>query len=260
MIRKVLSLIIPMMIVHTTGAQVKIIAHRGASYLAPENTIAAAKLAWKSKADAVECDIYLSKDNRIICIHDATTQRTTGQNYKISETESAILRKLDAGSFKDPKYKGEKLPYLHELIRTVPRGRELVIEIKCGPEVLPFLKETVERNRKGRTYSFICFNINTIIETKKYFPDDCCCWLCSRADQLEANFSKASEAGLEGVSLQYPIINEDAMKRAAALKLEVYSWTVDDPDEAKRLMALGVRGITTNRPGWLNEQIYSQDK
>lgn len=256
MIRKLLSIIIPMMIIQTAGAQIKIIAHRGASYLAPENTVAAARLAWESKADAVECDIYLSKDHRIICLHDATTERTTGENYKISETESSILRKLDAGSFKDPKYKGEKLPYLHELIRTVPQGKELVVELKCGPEVLPFLKETVERYRKDRIYSFICFNINTIIETKKYFPGDCCCWLCSKADQLDANFSKVSEAGLDGVSLHYSIINEDVMKRAAALKLDVYSWTVDDPAEAKRLIAHGVKAITTNRPGWLNDQLF----
>jgi glycerophosphoryl diester phosphodiesterase len=260
MIRKILSIIIPMMIIQTAGAQVKIIAHRGASYLAPENTVAAAKLAWKNMADAVECDIYLSKDNRIICLHDATTKRTTGQDYRISETESAVLRKLDAGSFKDPKYKSEKLPFLHELIRTVPRGKELVVELKCGPEVLPILKETVERNRKGKTYSFICFNINTIIETKKYFPDDCCYWLCSRTDQLETGMAQAAEAGLDGISLSFSIISAEVMREAREKGLDVYSWTVDDPAEAKRLLSLGVKGITTNRPGWLNEQIFGQNK
>lgn len=256
MVRKLLTLIIPIVFIQIAGAQVRIIAHRGASYLAPENTVAAARLAWKSGADAVECDIYLSKDKRIICIHDATTGRTTGQNYRISETESAVLRKLDAGSFKDPKYRGEKLPFLHELIRTVPRGKELVIELKCGPEVLPFLKETVERHRKGRIFSFISFNMNTITETKQYFPGDCCCWLCSKADQLDAGIAVAAEAGLDGISLHFSIISSEVMKRAAEKGLDVYAWTVDDPAEAKRLTALGVKAITTNRPGWLNEQIF----
>ncbi len=87
--------------------QVEIIGHRGASYLAPENTLASSELAWSLGADAVETDIYLSKDNRIICSHDANTKRTTGVNLVIKETTSKELRKLDAGSFKDKKYKGE---------------------------------------------------------------------------------------------------------------------------------------------------------
>ncbi len=249
-------IIIMMMMWSSLDAQVKIIAHRGASYIAPENTIASAKLAWKYEADAVECDIWLSKDSMIICSHDANTKRTTGRDLKISETNSDILRTLDAGSYKDVKYKGQKLPFLYELIKTVPKGKELVIEIKCGAEVLPFLKATAGKYQKDRIFSFISFDLQTITETKKAFPGNSCCWLCSKPDQLEANFSKVAEAGLEGVSLHYSIINEEVMKRASTLNLEVYSWTVDDPEEARRLTALGVKGITTNRPGWLKEQAF----
>ena len=86
-------------------AQVEIIGHRGESDLAPENTLASSKLAWSVGADAVETDIYLTKDNRIICSHDANTKRTTGVSLAIKETSSKELRKLDAGSFKDKKYK-----------------------------------------------------------------------------------------------------------------------------------------------------------
>ncbi|MGB7294467.1 MAG: glycerophosphodiester phosphodiesterase family protein [Candidatus Aminicenantales bacterium] len=231
----------------------EIIGHRGASLLAPKNTVASAKLAWEKGADAVECDIWLSKDNKIICSHDANTKRTTGQDLKISETNSKILRKLDAGSFKEDKYKGEKLPFLNELIKTVPAGKELVIEIKCGSKVLPFLEKTIKKYERNRVFTFICFDFQTIAETKKIFPGNTC--HCSNKDLLEANFSKVPEAGMEGISLHYSIISEDVMKRAAGLKLEVCSWTMDDPAEAKRLIALGVKGITTNRPGWLEEQI-----
>jgi glycerophosphoryl diester phosphodiesterase len=251
---KILPIIIMLITCTATRAQVKIIGHRGASYMAPENTIASAKLAWKYQADAVECDIWLTKDNMVICSHDGSTKRTTGTDLKISETDSETLRTLDAGSFKDPKYKGQKLPFLYELLKTVPRGKELVVEIKCGQEVLPYLRPVVEKYGKDKVISLICFDLETITGAKKMFPGNSCFWLCSKADQLEANFSKAAEAGLDGVSLHYPIINEDVMKRAAELKLQVYSWTVDDPVEAKRLMSLGVRGITTNRPGWLREQ------
>jgi glycerophosphoryl diester phosphodiesterase len=251
---KIILLILMLMTWTATKAQVKIIGHRGASYMAPENTVASAKLAWKYQADAVECDIWLTKDNMVICSHDGSTKRTTGIDLKISETDSKTLRTLDAGSFKDPKYKGQKLPFLYELLKTVPKGKELVIEIKCGPEILPYLRPVVEKYGKDKVTSFICFDLQTIAEAKKMFPGNSCCWLCSKADQLEANFSRAAEAGLDGVSLHYSVINGDVMKRAAELKLQVYSWTVDDPEEAKRLMSLGVKGITTNRPGWLREQ------
>ena len=129
-------------------SQVKIIAHRGASWLAPENTVASANLAWEKGADAVEADIYLTKDNKVICIHDSNTKRTTGQDYNVAETDSKVLRKLDAGSFRDEKYKGEKLPFLSEIIKTVPDGKELVVEIKCKIEVLPYLEKTVRKYQK----------------------------------------------------------------------------------------------------------------
>jgi len=239
-----------------SNAQVKIIAHRGASWLAPENTVASARLAWEKNADAVECDIYLSKDNKIIVIHDSNTKRTTGEDHVVSETNSKVLRALDAGSFKDEKYRGEKLPFLSEIIKTVPKGKELVVEIKCKSEILPYLEKAVRKYQNKIVFTFICFDFQTITDTRKTFPGNACYWLCSNAELLDKTFSKVGPAGLEGVSLSWNIITEDVVKKARELGLEVYSWTVDDPAEAKRLIGLGVEGITTNRPGWLNEQIF----
>lgn len=252
--KKSIVFISALMVYTISFSQVEIIAHRGASWLAPENTIASAKLAWEKGADAVECDIWLSNDNKIICSHDGNTKRTTGTDLKISETNSKILRKLDAGSIKDVKFKGEKLPYLDELIKTMPFGKELVIEIKCGSEVLPYLKKVIDKYEKNRHFAFIGFDFKTISDAKKTFPGNKCYWLCSNKDQLVQTFDKVPGTGLEGVSLGYAIINEDVMKKAESLKLEVFAWTVDDPAEARRLVSLGVKGITTNRPGWLGEQ------
>jgi glycerophosphoryl diester phosphodiesterase len=234
---------------------VQIIGHRGASYLAPENTVASAILAWELGADAVECDIHLSKDNRVIVSHDATTKRTSLKDYTIKDTESTVLRTLDAGSFKDDKYKGEKIPFLEELIQIVPAGKELVIEIKCGTEVLPFLKDLIGQYKKDKQFVFIAFDINTISETKKLFPENRCYWLCSNKELLQKNIRLVQDAGLEGISLSYGIIDKDVAAQARKLNLELFTWTVDNPDEAKRLIALGVKGITTNRPGWLDEEI-----
>ncbi|HPT21468.1 MAG TPA: glycerophosphodiester phosphodiesterase family protein [Bacteroidales bacterium] len=236
-------------------AQIKIIGHRGASYLAPENTVASAKLAWEVGADAVETDIYLSKDNKIIVSHDANTKRTSGQDYKIKETSSKILRKLDVGSFKNEKYKGEKIPYLDEIVRTTPAGKEMVVEIKCGNEILPYLEKVVKKYEKSVVFTFICFDFQTITDTKKAFPKSKCYWLCGNTEVLNKTINKVPEAGLEGISLSYNIVNEEVMQQAKNLSIEVCTWTVDDPAEAKRLISLGVKVITTNRPGWLKEQI-----
>jgi glycerophosphoryl diester phosphodiesterase len=255
MFRKLSAISLFILLTTMTQSQVKIIAHRGASFIAPENTIASAMLAWNLGADAVEVDIFLSKDDRIICSHDATTKRITGEDYRISVTDSKILRKLDAGSFKSNEYKGEKLPFLEEIIETIPAGKELVIEIKCGTEVLPFLKRIIDKTRKKVIFTFICFDLNTITETKKIFPANSCYWLCSNKELLSKNFDLIPGVHLEGISLSYGIINREVMDKAESLNLEVYSWTIDDPAEARRLISLGVKGITTNRPGWLSEQM-----
>lgn len=236
-------------------SQVEIIAHRGASYLAPENTVASSKLAWELGADAVEVDIYLSKDKKIICIHDSNTRRTTGEDHLIKDTESEVLRRLDAGSFKDSKYKGEKIPFLKEIIKTAPVGKELVVELKCESEVLPYLQNTIKKYGKTRKFVFIAFDLQTITDTKKTFPDNSCYWLCSSQALLEKNLGQIPAAGLDGVSLSFGIINEKIAADVKDLNLELFTWTVDEPAEAKRLISLGVKGITTNRPGWLREQI-----
>lgn len=239
------------------SAQPAIIAHRGASYLAPENTIASANLAWELNADAVEVDVYLSSDNRVVVIHDKTTKRTClgKKSMKIANTPSEVLRTLDAGVWKDETYQGEKIPFLSEIIETVPSQKKLVVEIKCGSEVLPHLKRVVENSGKQEQIVFIAFGWNTILDTKKVFPENKCYWLSSVKIGLKNKMEQAAERGLEGVNLNHKIIDEGVMQMAAENNLEVLTWTVDDPAEAERLAKLGVAGITTNRPGWMREQL-----
>jgi glycerophosphoryl diester phosphodiesterase len=238
-------------------AQNTFIAHRGASYLAPENTVASAKLAWELGADAVECDIHLSKDNRIMVIHDKDTKRTCSgkKNLTISDSPSTLLRDLDAGIYKDEKFKGEKIPFLAEIIETVPEGKSLVVEIKCGNEVIPPLVRLMEKSKKQEQIVFISFDFNVIVEVKKTFPENKCYWLSSSKTGLHKKIKEVAENGLDGVNLNYSVIDEDVMKIAKENKLEVLVWTVDDPTEAKRVTELGVTKITTNRPDWLKEEL-----
>lgn len=238
-------------------AQNKFIAHRGASHLAPENTVASAKLAWELGADAVEVDVYLSKDNRVMVIHDKDTKRTCSgkKNLEIKDNPSMLLRDLDAGIWKGEEFKGERIPYLQEIIETVPEGKKLVVEIKCKGEIIQALKRTIEKSGKTDQIVFICFDWKIIVDTQKEFPDNKCYWLSSSKSASNKKMEQAAEKGLAGVNLKYSIIDESVVAMAKENNLEVLSWTVDDPKEAKRLTDIGVTGITTNRPKWLKEEM-----
>lgn len=246
---------------------VEIIGHRGASYDAPENTVASAKLGYQQKADGVELDVYLAKDNSLPVIHDATTKRTTGVDGKIKEMTLEEFKKLDAGTFKDKKFAGEKIPTLDEMLDTVPKGKKLVIEIKDKDlAIVPPIIESLKRTKKtSQDALFISFNYPVLAATKKALPDYIALYLASyKLDKetgkpkpdLDELIDQSKKAGFEGINLEqkWPIDAAFAKKvHAAGLKL--YVWTVDDAVLAQKLVDAGVDGITTNRPGWMREQL-----
>ncbi|MBI5055612.1 MAG: glycerophosphodiester phosphodiesterase [Nitrospirae bacterium] len=149
----------------------EIIAHRGASHDAPENTLAAFKHAWLQGADGTEGDFRLTKDGRIVCIHDATTKRTAGVNITVSKSAFSRLHALDAGSWKSTKWAGERIPALEEIFSTVPEGKKIFIEIKCGVEIMPPLKDAIERSGlQPRQTVVISFNEDVVLESKIQMP------------------------------------------------------------------------------------------
>src|SRR3954451_4899727 len=111
-----------------------LIAHRGESQLAPENTLAAFQLAWSSNDDAIEMDVHLTSDGRVVVCHDDDTVRTTGGRAKcvIRDSTADELRTLDVGSWKDPRYAGERIPLLAEVLSTMPAGKRAFVELKAA--------------------------------------------------------------------------------------------------------------------------------
>jgi glycerophosphoryl diester phosphodiesterase len=251
---------------------VEIIAHRGASQLAPENTLASANLAWKLKTDAVEIDIYLTKDGRIVAMHDKDTERTTGRKWKVAEHTLAELRRLDAGSWKDPSYAGEKIPTLEEILASIPDGRRLFIEIKCGKEVLPELRRRVLASRKSASQIVvIAFDLETATEWKQMMPEVKTYWLFGHSPtrdkktkkitggRIEELIEKCRVAKLDGLDLAHGSeLNKEIVDKIHGLGLEFYVWTVNEPEEAVRVLNWGVDGITTDRPKWLREKLQAQ--
>jgi glycerophosphoryl diester phosphodiesterase len=258
---KVLSCLFIVFISGCTNS-VEIIAHRGASYLAPENTMASVLLAWEKGADA-ELDVHLSKDNRIVVIHDATTKRTAKTELEVKETSYQQLRNIDVGSFKSQKYAGEPIPLLSDIIRTIPPGRKLYIEIKCGKEVLPFLEKIIDESNKKSQIVIIGFDLETVTMSKKLI-DVPTYWL--KGTEKDKQTEKwiphnprlvqiAKKNGLDGLDVHYAGVTKEFIDAVKSAGQKLYVWTVDDPEEAIRLARLGVAGITTNRPEWLRKQL-----
>ncbi|WP_020470737.1 glycerophosphodiester phosphodiesterase [Zavarzinella formosa] len=238
----------------------EMVAHRGASYDAPENTVAAIKLAWEQKADGSEFDIYLTKDGKIVVIHDADTKRTAGVAMPVAKSQFDELRKLDIGTWKNAKYAGEKIPTLAEMFATVSPGKKVFVEVKCGPEIVPeMVKVMADSKLKPEQMPVISFNADVIAATKKARPDVPAYWLVTlnkKTQTVESLIAKAKEIHADGLDLSASALLDkpfaDAIKKAG---LKLYVWTVDDPKVAKRMAEIGVDGITTNRPQWLREQL-----
>jgi glycerophosphoryl diester phosphodiesterase len=252
-----------------TSPAVEIIAHRGASHDAPENTVASFKLGWQQHADADETDIWPTKDGKLIISHDENTKRITGVEKKIPRETFADLRALDAGAWKGPQWKGEKLATLDEALATMPAGKRFFIEIKPGPEALPVLMPELKRvlaasGRKHSELVIIAFSLEVARVAKEKLPTLKVYWLYDwkKDKDTDATFSpdeliaKAKAAKLDGLDLSFKgPIDATYVKKVKDAGLKFYAWTVDDAVEAKKLVAFGVDGITTNRPQWLREQL-----
>jgi glycerophosphoryl diester phosphodiesterase len=243
----------------TRQATTEIIAHRGASGEAPENTLAAIQLAWRQNADAVEIDVYLSKDGKIVTIHDGDTRRVAGVDKRVVDQTLAELKALDVGAWRGSQWAGQKIPTLSETLATIPDGKRMFVEIKCGPEIIPELRRAIgESRKKPEQIAFISFALDVCAALKKAFPAhpvyylsgftqdrDTQAWSPS-ADELTAS---ARKAGLDGLDLAYTgPINRDYVQKFHSAGLEVYVWTVNDLAEARRMAAAGVAGITTDIP------------
>jgi glycerophosphoryl diester phosphodiesterase len=245
-----------------------IVAHRGASYDAPENTVAAMELAFEQGADGVEADFYLSSDGEIVCIHDGDTKRTAGVKHVIVETPFAELRKLDVGAWKNEKYRGEKIPTFAEIAETIPAGKKFIIELKVGPEIVAPLKEALAKtDLRDEQILIICFNEKTVAECKKVLPNLKCHWLTGYKQDEKSGEWKPSlgevaatleRSHADGLGSQGEMKHVDAEFLEDLCEeghCEFHVWTIDDPKVAKYYQKLKPWGITTNRPGFIREQL-----
>lgn len=245
-----------------------ILAHRGASYDAPENTVTAFRLAFEQQADGIEGDFYFTKDRQIVCIHDADTERTGGAKRVVADSTLAELRELEYGSWKAPKFKGEPIPTFAEVCSVVPPGKWFVIELKTGPEIVPLLRDELRRlNALPERLLIISFYEQTVLECKQQLKEIRTHWLTGYKQdkptglwrptdkQVLESLRKCQADGL-GTQGNRESVTADFLSglRSQGMK-EFHVWTVDEPADARFFRDQGALGITTNRPAFIRSEL-----
>ena len=230
----------------------KIIAHRGASGLAPENTIAAMKLAIEYGCDGIETDLQLTKDGKVVVFHDWSVDRTTDGKGEIKDLTFEELSKLDNGSWFSDEFKGERIPTLEELLKVVPEDLVLNLELKSQAFDSRGLEEKVmeilnKKNRKENIIisSFSHRSLQKIRDLDKEIKIGILFegYLIGLKEYI-GNLNLDIWSVHPGVSH----VDKELVEVIHEMDLLGYVWTVNDKETAERLKESGVDGIITNYP------------
>ena len=261
-----------------SGCPVEIVAHRGASIEAPENTLAAVELAWQLNADAVEIDVQLSRDGKLAVIHDATLTRTAGIRRNVNDLDMSELHTIDVGSWQDECWRGETIPELPNVLVTIPNGRRLFVELKGGdieathsgivsalqrdlaatdsaPEsivLISFYPALLRAAKQALPDLDVLLIIqqkpaqNTSVPTSKQASDD-------SATQWDPSISKIIEvavsSGFNGVDLSNTAaVTPETIAQVRQANLASCIWTVNAVEDARQLVAAGIDSLTTDDP------------
>lgn len=232
-----------------------LIAHRGVSYEAPENTLSAISRAIDLRTDWIEVDLHITKDGVPVVIHDSSLMRTTNNKDPVcvEDLTLAELKKLDAGSWFSPSFAGEQIPTLEEVLALDRKGVKLMLEIKKG-------RSSAEE---------LCSKILSVLPSQdesiilgSFEPDIMSYLLTTKYSVIgiieESRFIETFlQMGIKHLALWSKILEPRLTERLHEQGVMVWVFTVDDLKTAEFLKALGVDGIISNNPRFLREHVLS---
>jgi glycerophosphoryl diester phosphodiesterase len=230
-----------------------VVAHRGASGHAPENTMAAFRRAVEMGARFIETDLHLTRDARVVAIHDSTLDRTTNGHGLVDSMPLEEVRALDAGAwFTSPlseSFAGERIPTLDEIVRFAKETDVIFyLEIKSdstwGVEhaVVAALRDTGEAARA----LILSFDPATLISVNRLDQTMMTGYLCEHPsnDLVE----RTVRAGARQIAPRGDLVTPEMVKKAHQAGLQVVAWTINEPDQMRRLITAGVDGIMSDYP------------
>lgn len=231
------------------------IAHRGASGHAPENTLAAFRLALELGTDAIELDLRPTRDGEVVVLHDETVERTTNGRGRLVDLTWAEAARLDAGFWFGSRFRGERIPPLVEVLELARRyDVRLLIELKTkATRGNAWIGRAVERVRQAGLLAratFLSFDTAGLEEVKRREAAATTGYLVTRIPLHLAARLKALGAAV--LAPRWTSVNASVVRAAHNAGYPVMVWTVDDPEAMKRLLRLGVDALATNFPERLN--------
>ncbi len=242
-----------------------VFAHRGASAYAPENTLSAFELAIKQGAPAIELDATLTKDQMVVVFHDSSTERICGYKGKINQMTLAEIKKLDAGSYFDPSFKGERIPTLEEVFDLV--GDQLLINIELKNYLTPFdslpqLVASLVRKWGLQTNVLISsFNPIAVWKIKKLLPETPIALLALDGNSGWLARSRIGEIlKYQAIHLHYSDVDANSIAYHHAKGHLVSVYTVNEATLLRSLFERGVDGIFTDDPILAQDQLYTEEK
>jgi glycerophosphoryl diester phosphodiesterase len=256
-----------------------LIAHRGASARAPENTLAAFRRAFDDGADGLEFDVRLASDGVPVVVHDATLKRTANRKGEIASLSSSALAEIDVGSWFNRRrpararedYALERIPTLARVLdEFAPRSRALYVELKCDrADAAPLAAAVVEvlRERPNAASRSVVesFALGAVAEVKRLAPDLRTAALFERSllrrpPTAREMCARALAHGADEIALQRSLATRRTVEIARAAGLPTVVWTVDHPSWARRAREFGLRALITNDPARLRAALTSESR
>lgn len=229
----------------------QLIAHRGASAHAPENTLASFSRALKMGAKAIELDIALSRDGELVVLHDADLKRVAGKLGRVDKFSAKELKMTDVGSWFSSEFFGEGVPSLTDVFDLVKKKAALHIEIKGGCRFYPKIEEKLARllRREDSSHGSLIssFDHEALYHFRRLDKKAHIGYLLGRTSLTRA-FREISEIGAESLNLDLRQVNEKIVSDCHERGLKVLVYTVNARRELSRLEKMGVDGIFTNYP------------
>lgn len=229
-----------------------IIAHRGSSSAAPENTIAAFDLAVKQRADYIELDVQMTMDQHVVVIHDDTVDRTTNGSGLVKGYTLDQLKKLDAGSWFGHSYGNERIPTLQDILERYSKRIGILIELKHPKRQIGIEKAVADIINKfaySRHIMVQSFDETALQRMKAYAPSLRTAFIIKPSMLKMAKSSLAVYSSFaDCLNIKKTMMNRCWIDRIHSFGMDVFIWTVKDQKTADRIKKYPIDGVVTDHP------------